>query len=58
MKKTNSQIVFNARFAKALLNQGFPVIDIEHNHKNPNMLVFFFEKTPELTQALNALHKK
>lgn len=54
----NSQIIYNVRFAKTLLDKGFPVVDIAYNHKDPTKLVFFFEKTPELTQALNALYKK
>lgn len=47
--------VFTRRLVIALEAKGFKVIHIEPNRNNPALMVYFFEETPALREAVQAL---
>lgn len=49
--------IFMQRVANQLESRGFKVIKIEPNKKHPNFLVWKFEDTVELRQALREILK-
>ena len=50
-----SRLVFDAKMARKLLNQGFVVIDIKPNRENTDKTIFVFENTDEFKVALEKL---
>ena len=53
MPKT--KIVYSARVARRLCEQGFRVIKLTHNPAKPWLNAFVFEETPELLQAFDVI---
>jgi len=47
--------VFNIRVANKLEKQGFKVIKMDVNHKNPRYMVYYFEDSVELREAIHPL---
>lgn len=50
--------VFSRRVANELEKQGFRIIKMERNHKNEKYLVYYFEDSVELRDALRPLITK
>jgi hypothetical protein len=46
------KIIFSAKLAKRLINEGFKILDIEPNKLEPSRTVFFFERTDKLEQLI------
>ncbi len=51
----NLYTVFSRRVANELEKQGFRIVKMEKNHKNEKFLVYYFEDTVELRDALRPL---
>ncbi|MDU4750289.1 MAG: hypothetical protein E6X86_04595 [Clostridium butyricum] len=51
------QRVFNNEIAGKLLAEGFKIHDIQSNRNNPNVNVFRFYKTDNLSNRLEELRK-
>lgn len=49
--------VFSRRITRALEKRGFVVVQMAPNKKYPNLMVYYFEETPELRQAVTELTK-
>ena len=47
--------VFTRKLVVALEKRGFKVIRIEPNRNNPALMVYFFEETPALREAVQEL---
>lgn len=47
--------VYTRRLVIALEARGFQVVHMEPNRKNPNLMVYFFEETPALREAVQEL---
>ena len=47
--------VFSRRVANELEKQGFRIVKMEKNHKNEKYLVYYFEDSVELRDALKPL---
>ncbi len=47
--------IFMTRIAAKLCNEGFPILHMGRNQKNPKYMVYQFEDTPELHAALTAI---
>lgn len=47
--------VFTRRLVVALEEKGFKVIHMEPNRNNPALMVYFFEETPALREAVQEL---
>lgn len=45
--------VFSLRLTNILANKGFQIVRSKVNYKNPQFLVYYFEDTPELREAIN-----
>lgn len=56
-KTKNNKPIFKLSLAKYLTERGFEIVDIKINKKNPSKLIFFFNVTNELEQALNEYFK-
>ena len=52
-KKT--KLIFNSYLAKQLVLNGFQIIDLIKNKKDSNLIVFVFEETDELLNAITEL---
>lgn len=50
--------VFNMKVANELEKQGFRVIKMDKNHKNPRYMVYYFEDSVEFREALHPLITK
>ena len=50
---TNYKKVFTRWIAVELRKQGFNIIDVEPNHKKPQLDVYIFQDTPEFKQAFD-----
>lgn len=50
--------VFNMRVANELEKLGFSVVKMDKNHKNPKYMVYYFEDSVTLREALRPLIKK
>lgn len=44
--------IFMTHIAAKLCNSGFPIIHMARNQKNPKYMVYQFEDTPQLREAL------
>jgi len=49
--------VFSRRIVRELEKRGFVVLRMAPNRKYPNLIVYYFEETPELRQAVTELTK-
>lgn len=49
--------VFSRRIVRELEKRGFAVIKMAPNKKYPNLIVYYFEETPELRQTVMELTK-
>jgi len=49
--------ILSYRVAKHLIEQGCQIVDISNSHKIKGNIVFIFEDTPELSEAMNNLPK-
>lgn len=47
-----NRLIFSAHMANYLYKNGFKIIDTQLNFKQPDHLVYVFEDTPELRQAM------
>lgn len=47
--------IFSRRVANELEKQGFRIVKMEKNHKNEKYLVYYFEDSVELRDALKPL---
>ena len=47
--------IFTRRLVVALEEKGFKVIHMEPNRNNPTLMVYFFEETPALREAVQEL---
>ena len=58
--KTNQTLytIFSRRVANELEKQGFRIVKMEKNHKNEKYLVYYFEDSVELRDALRPLINK
>ena len=52
-KKT--KLIFNSYLAKQLVLNGFQIIDLIKNKKDSDLIVFVFEETDELLNAITEL---
>lgn len=52
-KKT--KLIFNSYLAKQLVLNGFQIIDLIKNKKDADLIVFVFEETDELLNAITEL---
>lgn len=50
--------VFNMKVANELEKQGFKVIKMDKNRKNPRYMVYYFEDSVEFREALHPLITK
>ena len=50
--------VFNMKVANELVKQGFKVIKMDKNRKNPRYMVYYFEDSVEFREALHPLITK
>lgn len=48
----NNVPIFSLKIAKDMLNEGFKIVDIAHNTKASDKLVFYFSRTDEFVQLL------
>ena len=53
--KQNDYVVYSLRIANALTNKGFQIKATRVNYKNPKFMVFLFENTKELREAVERL---
>ena len=47
--------IFNMRIANELEKLGFSVVKMDKNHKNPRYMVYYFEDSVELREAIKPL---
>lgn len=47
--------IFSLRVANILANKGFKIINSRVNYKDPKYMVYYFEDTPALRNALEKL---
>lgn len=47
--------VFTRRLVIALEHQGFKVVHMEPNRNKPTLMVYYFEETPALREAVQEL---
>lgn len=51
--ETNSLfVVFTKRLAAHLCDEGFELVKVERNDRNPSRYVYLFEDTPKLRDAI------
>jgi len=50
--------VFNMKVANELEKQGFKVVKMDKNHKDPRYMVYYFEDSVEFREALHPLITK
>lgn len=50
--------VFNMKVANELEKQGFQVVKMDKNHKDPRYMVYYFEDSVEFRTALRPLITK
>lgn len=57
--KTNGErCVLSLRVARALIEQGFPVVDVATSHKFEGKVVVKFDATPRLDAALDKIRRE
>ncbi len=49
--------VFSRRIVRELEKRGFTVLQMAPNRKYPNLMVYYFEETPELRKTVTELTK-
>ena len=52
------KIVYTKKLAEYLVKKGFKCLETQINIKDPQYLVFIFERTPELEEAINEYIKQ
>lgn len=55
MENKHLYTIFSRRVANELEKQGFRIVKMEKNHKNEKYLVYYFEDSVELRDALRPL---
>lgn len=55
MEQNKPYVVYSMRVANALIRKGYEMIGSRVNYKNPKYLVYLFEDTQELRQAVQQL---
>ena len=50
--------IFKKETAMKLKEIGFPIEDASTNKRNPNYIIYYFEKTDEFIQAFDKLNSK
>lgn len=50
--------IFKRDNAMKLRDMGFPIFDASTNRRNPNYIIYYFEKTDEFVQAFDKLNSK
>ena len=50
--------IFKRDNAMKLRDMGFPIFDASTNKRNPNYVIYYFEKTDEFVQAFNKINSK
>ena len=50
--------IFKKDNAMQLKEMGFPIEDASTNKRNPNYIIYYFEKTDEFVQAFDKLNSK
>ena len=50
--------IFKKDNAMQLKEMGFPIEDASTNKRNPNYVIYYFEKTDKFVQAFNKLNSK
>ena len=58
MKEVELYPIFKRDNAMKLRNMGFPIFDASPNRRNPNYVIYYFEKTDEFVQAFNKINDK
>lgn len=53
--KKKSRLVFDAKIARKMCKNGFPIVDIKPYRDNPDKTVFVFDNTEEFQAALNEI---
>lgn len=57
-KQGREKCVLSLRVARALIGQGFRVVDVGTSHKFPGRVVIKFANTPELNAALDEIRRE
>ena len=50
--------IFKKETAMKLKEIGFPIEDASTNKRNPNYIIYYFEKTDEFVQAFNKINNR
>lgn len=50
--------ILSTKLARALLKNGFKLVDVKPNNKTPERTVFVFESTPELINSIEIYKNK
>ena len=58
MKEVEMYPIFKRSNAMKLKELGFPIEVASTNKRNPNYVIYYFEKTDEFVQAFDKLNKK
>ena len=56
--KENLYPIFKRDNAMQLKEMGFPIEDASTNKRNPNYVIYYFEKTDEFVQAFNKINDR
>lgn len=58
MKEVEMYPIFKRSNAMKLRDMGFPIFDASPNRRNPNYIIYYFEKTDEFVQAFDKLNDR
>ena len=50
--------IFKRDNAMKLRDMGFPIFDASTNRRNPNYVIYYFEKTDKFVQAFNKINNR
>ena len=50
--------IFKKETAMKLRDMGFPIFDASTNRRNPNYVIYYFEKTDKFVQAFNKINNR
>ena len=50
--------IFKRDNAMKLRDMGFPIFDASTNKRNPNYVIYYFEKTDKFVQAFNKINDR
>ncbi|MDN4608632.1 hypothetical protein [Sporosarcina highlanderae] len=57
IKQGANKCVLSLRVARALIGQGYQVVDVGTSHRFPGRVVIKFDNTPELNAALDEIRR-